>query len=234
MVTIGIVGAMEEEVDFLIHQMTDVTEEEIAGLTFYHGDLMEKDTVVVQTGIGKVNMAACTQLLITAFHVDMLINIGVAGSLRDDVHVGDIVVSEKAVQYDFSVEGLPSYQEGLIPGFGEELGFRADVELVSLACQAARKVLPEYQCYTGTIVTGDQFIAKAEAKKHLAEEFDGLCTEMEGGAMAQVAVMNHVPFVIIRSISDEADENALKKFETHEELAIVNTIKVLLGMYYKI
>lgn len=231
MVCIGVIGAMEEEVASLIHQMEDVEKKIIAGMTFYHGNLWNQDAVVVRSGIGKVNMAVCTQILVDEFAVNMLINTGVAGGLYKDINVGDIVISSDALHHDFDVSGL-GYKRGEIPQMPVSV-FRADTELVEMAKEACEIVNPEIQCFVGRVVTGDQFISDNARKKELVEVFNGCCAEMEGAAMAQVAVLNNIPFVIIRAISDKADDSAPVAYDTFEEQAIVHTVKLLAAMFLK-
>ena len=219
MVCIGVIGAMEEEVASLINQMEDAESKTMAGMTFNKGKLWNQDAVVVQSGIGKVNMAICTQILVNIYGVDMLINTGVAGGLYKDINVGDIVISSDALQHDFDVTGL-GYKKSVIPGM-ETSVFTADTELV------------EIQCFVGRVVTGDQFISDNGTKAALVKDYDGYCAEMEGASMAQVATLNKIPFVIIRAISDKADNSAPVAYETFEEQAIVHTVKLLAAMFLK-
>lgn len=231
MVCIGVIGAMEEEVASLIHQMEDADEKVIAGMKFYRGRLWNQDAVVVQSGVGKVNMAICTQILVNVYEVDMLINTGVAGGLYKDINVGDIVISSDALQHDFDVTGL-GYKKSVIPGL-ETSVFQADPELVEMAKDACEIVNPEIQCFVGRVVTGDQFISDNKTRAELIENFGGYCAEMEGAAMAQVATLNKVPFVIIRAISDKADDSAPVSYETFEQQAIIHTVKLLAAMFLK-
>ena len=231
MVCIGVIGAMKEEVASLIHQMKDAEEKVVAGMTFYHGNLWNQDAVVVQSGVGKVNMAICTQILINVYGVDMVINTGVAGGLYKDINVGDIVISSDALQHDFDVTGL-GYERSVIPGLTSSV-FQADCELVAMAKEACEIVNPEIQCFVGRVVTGDQFISDNKIRKLLIEQFGGYCAEMEGAAMAQVATLNNIPFVIIRAISDKADDSAPVAYETFEEQAIIHTVKLRAAMFLK-
>ena len=162
MVCIGVIGAMEEEVASLINQMEDAESKTMAGMTFNKGKLWNQDAVVVQSGIGKVNMAICTQILVNIYGVDMLINTGVAGGLYKDINVGDIVISSDALQHDFDETGL-GYKKSVIPGM-ETSVFTADTELVEMAKEACEIVNPEIQCFVGRVVTGDQFISDKEKK----------------------------------------------------------------------
>lgn len=231
MVCIGVIGAMEEEVSSLIKQMEDAESKTIAGMTFYRGTLWNQQAVVVKSGIGKVNMAICTQILSDVYEVDMVINTGVAGGLYKDINVGDVVISSDALQHDFDVTGL-GYERGVIPDM-ETSVFQADTELVDMAKEACEIVNPEIQCFVGRVVSGDQFISDNAKKKDLVETFGGYCAEMEGAAMAQAATLNKVPFVIIRAISDKADDSAPVSYQTFEEQAIVHTVKLLAAMFLK-
>ena len=231
MVCIGVIGAMEEEVSALIRQMEDKEEQTIAGMTFYKGSLWKQDAVVVKSGVGKVNMGICTQLLITVFGVDMVINTGVAGGLYKDINVGDIVISSDAIQHDFDVTGL-GYAKSVIPDL-ETSVFKADPELVDMAKEACELVNTEISCYVGRVVTGDQFISGNAKRAELVKDFGGYCAEMEGAAMAQVATLNKTPFVIIRAISDKADDSAPVAYKTFEEQAIIHTVKLLAAMFLK-
>ena len=199
---IGIIGAMDEEVAMLKEKLTEVQVETKAAMDFYKGKLEGKDVVVVRSGIGKVNAAICTQILVNIYGVDMLINTGVAGGLYKDINVGDIVISSDALQHEMAKE----------------------------ACEI---VNPEIQCFVGRVVTGDQFISDNGTKAALVKDYDGYCAEMEGASMAQVATLNKIPFVIIRAISDKADNSAPVAYETFEEQAIVHTVKLLAAMFLK-
>ena len=175
-------------------------------------------------GIGKVNAAVCTQILCDIFEVDMIINTGVAGSLKNEINIGDIVLSTDALQHDMDATQF-GYPLGQIPRM-ETLAFPADEKMVSLAKAACEKVNPEINVFTGRVVTGDQFVASKEVKNHIKTNFDGLCTEMEGAAIAQAAWLNKVPFVIIRAISDKADDSAEMDYPTFERQAIVHSVRL--------
>ena len=231
MVCIGVIGAMEEEVSSLIKEMKETDEKVIAGMHFFRGRLWDQEAVVVKSGVGKVNMAICTQILVNVYEVDMLINTGVAGGLYKDIHVGDIVISSDALQHDFDVSGL-GYARSVIPDM-ETSVFQADPEMVEMAKEACEIVNPEIQCFVGRVVSGDQFISDGAVKKTLVDQFNGYCAEMEGAAMAQAAYLNKVPFVVIRAISDNADGSASMDYRTFEEQAIIHTVKLLAAMFLK-
>lgn len=225
---IGIIGAMEEEIQALREQLSDVKETTIAGMTFCEGTLSGKDVILVRSGIGKVNMAICTQILVDQFHVQQLINTGIAGSLCNDINIGDIVVSTDMMQHDVDVTSS-GYKRGIIPRM-ETSAFPADQELIDLAVSSCKKVNPEVSVFQGRIVSGDQFICDDQIKKQIIADFNALCTEMEGAAMAQAAWLNKVPFVVIRAISDKADHSAEMDYAEFEAQAIHHTVKLVCQM----
>ena len=228
---IGIIGAMEEEVSMLIDAMEEKTESNFAGMTFYQGGLRKKNTVVVQSGIGKVNMAVCTQILIDRFHVTHLINTGVAGGLYKDIEVGDIVISSDALQHDMDATGF-GYEPGIIPRMEVSI-FEADREMIRTAKEVCSEVNPDIRCFIGRVVSGDQFISDNDKKHELIENFDGYCAEMEGAAMAQAAYLNQIPFLIVRAISDKADQEAPGNYEEFEKMAILHIVRLVLGILDK-
>ena len=222
---IGIIGAMEEEVAALKSEMADAKVTEFASMTFYKGTLCGKDTVVVRSGIGKVNAAICAQILVDKFGVDMLINTGIAGSLKAEIDIADIVISSDVLHHDMDATGF-GYPLGQIPRM-DVLSFEADKKLIELADKACRKVLPEIGTHIGRVVSGDQFISDKAVKERIASNFNGCCTEMEGAAIAQTAYLNKVPFVILRAISDKADDSATMDYPTFEKKAIENSVKLI-------
>ena len=211
---VGIIGAMEEEVSALKEQMTEVSVTKKAGMEFCRGMLNGKPVVVVRSGIGKVNAGICTQILVDDYHVDCVINTGIAGSLKSVIDIGDIVVSTDTVQHDMNAVGF-GYPLGQIPRM-DTLAFPADQKLIELACQVCREVNPEIQVYAGRVVSGDQFISDKDVKERISSLFHPMCVEMEGAGIAQAAYLNKVSYVIIRAISDKADNSATMDYPTFE------------------
>ena len=232
MAVIGIIGAMEEEVAALKNKMQISGVLKKASMEFYKGTLQGKPVVVVRSGIGKVNAGLCTQILVDVFDVKMVINTGIAGSLDAKIDIGDIVISTEALQHDMDATQF-GYPLGQIPRM-ETLAFPADETMVQVAKEACEKVNPEIHVFTGRIVTGDQFVASSEIKDRIKENFDGLCTEMEGAAIAQAAWLNKVPFVIIRAISDKADNSAEVDYPTFEKQAILHSVRLTEEMIRKL
>lgn len=221
---IGIIGAMEEEVARLKEQMEEVEVKTKASMDFYRGRLMGKEVVVVRSGIGKVNAGICTQILVDEYGIGAVINTGIAGSLRAEIDIGDIVLSTDALQHDMEATAF-GYPVGQIPRM-DTLSFAADETLRETAKDACERVNPDIHVHQGRVVSGDQFISDKEKKNWLIENFDGYCTEMEGAAIAQAAYLNDIPFLIIRAISDKADDSAHEDYPAFEAKAITHCVNL--------
>ena len=218
---IGIIGAMEEEIALLKEKMEIEVIVKKASMEFYQGTLNGREIVVVRSGIGKVNAGLCAQILIDVFHVNRLI----AGSLKADIDIGDIVISSDALQHDMDARNF-GYARGEIPRM-DTVSFPADSDLISIAKTACEEANPDIKVFVGRIVTGDQFIAERTVKNEIASWTEGYCTEMEGAAIAQAAYLNKVPFVIVRAISDKADDSASMDYPTFEQQAILHSVKLI-------
>ena len=225
---IGIIGAMEEEVMSLKELMKLKEVRSIATLDFYVGTINGAAVVLVRGGIGKVNAAICTQILIDCFHVNTIINTGVAGALSPELEIGDVVISSDAIQHDFDASGF-GYELGQIPRMDNSY-FKADEHLIHIALQASEKLSSSTSVYVKRIVSGDQFIADPVRKTQIIDNFEGFCTEMEGASIAHVCYLNKVPFVIIRSISDKADDSAEVNFAEFTKIAATNSCKIIENM----
>lgn len=222
---IGIIGAMEEEVAALREKLENVNKLEKASMEFYSGTLHGVEVVVVRSGIGKVNAGICAQILADVFAADAVINTGIAGSLKVEINIGDIVISTDTVQHDMDATGF-GYEPGIIPRM-ETSYFQADGRLIEAAKAACEEAVPEIQVFTGRVVSGDQFVSDRQAKERISSQFGGMCTEMEGAAIAQAAYLNHIPFVIIRAISDKADDSASMDYPTFERQAIAHSVALV-------
>jgi len=221
----GIIGAMEEEIALLKEKMEIEVVVKKASMEFYQGILNGREVVVVRSGIGKVNAGLCAQILVDVFNVQRLINTGIAGSLRAEINIGDIVISSDALQHDMDARNF-GYARGEIPRM-DTVSFPADEELIAMAKEACQEANPEIGVFVGRVVTGDQFIAERSVKNEIASWSEGYCTEMEGAAIAQAAYLNRVPFVIVRAISDKADDSASVDYPTFERQAIEHTVKLV-------
>lgn len=229
---IGIIGAMEEEVVKLVETMDVEQVIDQASMKFYKGSLCGKEVVIVRSGIGKVNAAACAQILVDKFQVEALINTGIAGSLNPAIDIGDMVISTDAVNHDMDARAF-GYPLGQVPRM-DVLAFPADEKLIEQAKLANEEANPEIKTFVGRVVTGDQFVASAEVKDQILENFQGMCTEMEGVAIAQVAYLNKVSYVIIRAISDKADNSASMDYPAFEKLAIVHSVRLVQNLLSRI
>ena len=212
---LGIIGAMEEEVETLLSQMTEKVSKGVAGSTFYEGKLEGVDAVVVRCGIGKVNAALCAQILCDGFAVTHIINTGIAGSLCNDLDIGDLVISRDAMYHDFDCCHF-GYAPGQVPGL--PVSFGADETLVDCAQKAVEQVHPGHS-QVGRVASGDQFVSSQTQKDAIIAKTGALCTEMEGAAIAHTAHRNGIPFVILRAISDKADNSVQMDYPAFEKQA---------------
>ncbi len=229
---LGIIGAMSEEVANLKAEMEDVLVCSAAGMDFYQGTLHGKEVVIVRSGIGKVNGAICSQILIDQYHVTGIINTGIAGSLRNEINIGDIVLSKDTLQHDMDATGF-GYPVGQIPQMDNSV-FEGDSRMIEAARECCEEVIPEIGVFVGRVVSGDQFISDKGKKAWLTETFDGYCTEMEGAAIAQTAYLNKIPFLIIRAISDKADDSAIMSYEEFEAKAIEHSVNLVTALVEKL
>ncbi len=229
---IGIIGAMELEVEELKSRLSDTRVTNKAGMEFFEGTLNGAEAVIVRCGIGKVNAALCVQILADLFQVTHVINTGVAGSLNAKLDIGDILVSRDAVQHDMDVSPL-GYAPGIIPQL-ESSFFKADETLVRLAMESCAAVNPDIHVLSGRVLSGDQFIAGKEMKEKLVSTFQGDCAEMEGAAIAHGACLNRIPFVIIRAISDKADDSAEMDYPSFERAAAGHCAKLVADLVTRI
>ncbi len=229
---IGIIGAMDEEVISLKRKMNIKEIRQIASMEFYAGTISSKEAVIVRCGIGKVNAAVCTQILIDQFKVKCIINTGVAGGLYPSINIGDIVISSDTVEHDMDASAVGN-PRGEIPRMNKTY-FEADEKLVQIAQQAAENIKGEHQVYIGRIASGDQFISSIKVKEDIYSTFTAYCAEMEGAAIAHTCYLNQVPFVIIRAISDKADHSADINFQEFVNEAAKNASKMIETMLNKI
>ncbi len=221
MATIGIIGAMEEEIASLKEKITIEKTEHALNLCFYIGSFAGHQIILVRSGIGKVNAAICTQSMIDRYHIDYVINIGVAGSLSKELHIGDILVSTDLVQHDMDTSAFGD-AIGTIPRMDIRY-FQADTKLITLAQKAAELCHLDCRVITGRVASGDQFINSQEAKNRILDTVGGDCAEMEGAAIAHTCYLNDIPFVVLRAISDDANEAAQMSFADFTLLAAKNS-----------
>ncbi|MDO4536883.1 MAG: 5'-methylthioadenosine/adenosylhomocysteine nucleosidase [Coriobacteriales bacterium] len=222
---IGIIGAMEEEVAHLKARLTDSHITQAFSMDFCEGWLDGVDVVVVQCGIGKVNAALCAATLVEKFAVTHVVNTGVAGSLDAAINIGDIVVSTDAVHHDMDCTAVGN-PAGEIPRM-DCSAFVADKSLREAAVAAANAVAPELGVFEGRVASGDQFVASPERKAFISKTFGALCCEMEGAPIAHACYLAHVPFVIVRAISDKADGSAEMDYPEFERAAAAHCGRIV-------
>ncbi|WMT81596.1 5'-methylthioadenosine/S-adenosylhomocysteine nucleosidase [Terrisporobacter mayombei] len=227
---IGIIGAMELEVTTLKSLMKIENTVKKASLTFYEGKLEDKEIVLVQCGIGKVNSALCAQILISEFNVNAIVNTGVAGAIHSSLDVNDIVISTEAIQYDVDARAF-GYKKGQIPQMDNSI-FIADERLINAAYESSLAQVKdkEFKIVKGRVATGDIFISSKELKEELENDFNAYCGEMEGAAIAHACYLNNIPFVIIRAMSDKADGSANVTYDEFVIEAAENSKDIVLKM----
>lgn len=213
---IGIIGALELEVNSLCEKLDSEEKIEYANITFHKGFLNKKEVVIVKCGVGKVNASVCTQILITQFKVEKIINTGVAGAIDSDLRNFDFIVSTSTVYHDFETTDS-DVKKGQVPGMPEQ--FIADSKMVDIAISSFKETefLKKHKIQKGLIATGDQFITEITKKEYIKSNFSPLCVDMEGCAISHVCYLFKIPFVIVRCVSDMADENAEGAFAFNAE-----------------
>lgn len=221
---IGIIAAMNVEMESLRSFMTDTTTETISGITFVSGTLEGKQVVTAVCGIGKVFAAMCAQTMILLYSPERIINTGVAGSLSTKLNIGDIAVSDFVVEHDMDTSPLGD-PVGMISGINI-VDIPADCELADKICAAADGV-GGIRCVKGKIASGDCFVNSAEKKKYISGTFGAIACEMEGAAIGHVCYVNKVPFCVIRAISDAADGSSHMDYSKFTALAAKNSAAVM-------
>ncbi|SDB30677.1 adenosylhomocysteine nucleosidase [Pseudobutyrivibrio sp. YE44] len=226
--TLGIIGAMQMEIENLKPSIKRPLLETISGITFIKGEIDGIDVVTAVSGVGKVFAAVCTEIMIVHFGVDHVINIGVAGSLVKDLKVLDVAVADSAVQHDMNTSALGD-PRGLISGINV-VNFEADKELSSIVCEVLAAKGINFQ--TGIIASGDLFVDTDKQRNNIHRAFNALAADMEGGSIAHVCYINNVPFTLIRSISD-ADGSAMD-YNTFAGKAAEQSISIILDVIKKL
>ena len=213
---IGIITAMKEEADAILKWTTDQNVYEKGNMRFISGKIGDNDVCVAESGVGKVNSAAATQAMIDCYGVSRVINVGVAGALASFLSMGDIVVATDAVQYDVDATAS-EFALGEVP-FMDRVAYGSDNKLLDIARAVKDKTgLP---AHFGRVLTADRVVANKQLKEAIHTHFEGICAEMEGGAVAQVAQVNNVPVIIVRGISDLADEDLTETYKGHFDAAV--------------
>lgn len=227
---IAIIGAMDSEITNFKGMIENIEEIEIANITYYKGTLCGKNIVLLKSGIGKVNAAIATTIAIERFNVDKIIFTGVAGSGNPNYDISDIVISKDLIEHDFDTSDLDGDElTVLVKGYDKNY-YPADNYLIELAKESAQKVITENKVYIDTIATGDQFVGDNEKVKKIHSKFKAGAIEMEGAAVAHAALMYKIPFVVIRSLSDKADSDAIVDFPKFVVKSAQNSMKIVVEM----
>jgi len=222
---IGIISAMDEEVISLKRKMHVTEQREIAGMNFLIGTVADKEVAVVRCGIGKVNAAVCTQILVDLFNARYIINTGVAGGLHPELNIGDIVISSDTVERDMDALTVGN-SRGESP-LMKKTYFEANDKLITLAKIAAEHLKGDHKVFIGRVASDDEFICSIKVKEDIHSTFTAYCAEMEGAAIAHTCFLNQVPFVIIRTISDKANQSADTNFEEFVDIAAKNASRMI-------
>lgn len=224
--TIGIIGAMEEEVTLLLENMTETEEKTIANCLFVKGKLVDKEIVLLKSGIGKVNAAMATTIMHEQFTPTHVINTGSAGGFDDNLKVGDVVISTQVVHHDVDVTAF-DYAYGQVPGLPAM--YAADTALISKTITALKELEVPYK--EGIIATGDSFMSDSVRVAYVREKFPSMiAAEMEAAAVAQVCYQYNKPFVIIRALSDIAGKQSSVSFDNFLENAAKNAAELIMAM----
>ncbi len=214
---IGIIAAMQEEMQEIKNIMTEIQEKNIYELTFISGKIGNRDIVLVEAGIGKVNAARVTQILIDKFNIQSIINVGVAGCANDELEIGDIVIGKRIIQHDFDITAF-GHPKGFINNIGEYV--ESDSKLIEKFEQTVSKISNnKFKIKIGTIATGDIFCTEPKMKEKIRKKFNADAIEMEAGAIAQVCKLDNIPFIIIRSISDNPNGKNEITFDQYLKMA---------------
>lgn len=227
---IGVIFAMKEELDEVLKQVDIKNEFNIFGLDFYSVVFKDTECILVECGVGKVNAARTTQIMIDVMKVDYIINVGVAGGVSNSLKVCDIVIGEKLVQHDFDITAF-DHAKGYIPNVGVYLN--SDEYLLRIA-EKEKESFNEANFHKGVIASGDIFCTSEKMSKKINEKFNALCVDMEGASIAQVAYLSGVPFLVVRSISDIPNNNNKITYEEFLEESSKMVAKFLLSMIEKI
>lgn len=215
---IGIIAAMNEEMQEIKNIMKNIEEKNIFNLKIFLGIIEDKECVLVECGIGKVNAARTTQILIDNFEIEFIINIGTAASTTDKLNITDVVIGKSLVQHDFDITAF-GHEKGYITGVGRYIN--SDRTLLK-RCEEVMNFIDtdnSYNVHVGTIASGDLFCTDKKVADNIYKEFGAICVEMESAAVAQICMLDNIPFIIIRSISDTPNGNNNIDFDEYLKIA---------------
>lgn len=221
----GIIVAMKEELDEILKIMNNTIKKDIYNIQYFEGSINETNIIIVESGVGKVNAARITQILIDKLEVEEIINVGSAGALNEELDIGDIVIADKLIQHDFDITAF-NHKKGYITGVGDYI--ESDKILIERFKNSASKIENRtYKIKVGTITSGDIFCTDTNMKHKIYSKFNADCVEMEGAAIAQVCYLDKIPFIVIRSISDTPNGNNAIVFDEFVKLAAKRCSEIL-------
>ena len=230
---IGIVSAMDNEIDLLLKEAVIDRVDTIADVKYHVGSLRGQPVVITRSGIGKVRAASGATTLLNTYQISKVIFTGIAGGVADEPQVLDEVIATRLVEHDYGILSNDGFEwRSGDPGFGGEPGvyYDCDPQLIKIAYDAAVEVVGNDHVFKGTVATGDQFIANSEYVQKLRSDYDAYACEMEGAAAAVVCIKYKTPFVVIRALSDKADGNAHESYENFGDTAADNSSRIVLKM----
>lgn len=225
----GIIVAMKEELEEILKIMNNINEKKIYNIQYFEGKINTTDIIIVESGVGKVNAARITQILIDKLEVENIINVGSAGALNEELNIGDIVIADTLIQHDFDITAF-NHNKGYITGVGDYI--ETDKSLQEKFKKAANKIEDKtYKIKVGTIASGDIFCIDIKMKDKIQSKFNAECIEMEGAAIAQVCYLDKIPFIVIRSISDSPNGNNAIVFDEFVKLASKRCSEILINFF---
>lgn len=219
----GIIAALNEELALILDAMETQRTQSVYGVEFHVGSIGKSEVVAVCCSIGTINAAACASVLIREFGAEAVVNVGVAGSACPELKILDVVLSGDVAFHDAQLEILEKY-------YPFRRSFPADEKLIALAEESIAAMVPDFRYKVGRVASGDVFVSDSAVKADIARRLSPLCVEMEGAAIGQIAYMNEVPFLVIRTLSDNAGEDAEEHYDNFLERAAHNSANIILGM----
>lgn len=222
---IGIIVAMQEELEKIENKMKNIKIKKVKDLRFLIGKIETKECVLVQSGVGKVNASRTTQVMIDNFELEFIINVGVAGSINDSLNIGDVVIGKHVVQHDFDITAF-GHSKGYISGIGDNI--KCNQEIIIKFDEMMKNITDrDYKIKLGVVATGDVFCTDIDMKNKIRSNFDADVVDMECAAIAQVAYLNDIPFAVIRSVSDTPNGENELDYEQNLELASKRCANIL-------